>query len=221
MSRLIGWIIFNLLHRDKGCSSPCTIHTHTHKHYSLAGILTLSGDEVVGSMVALKEKRAMTCWVSHLCLRHSCMEGVSLCHPFPSLRLCFLLSYWPTLCNGELYFLYNFPALSGLLLTLDHLFALWDSTESLEQLRQHMVNAAVSTNCWWISRKSDSDSADWTMTESLWQFDRMLSHSDESIFIEDALCTISWDDEFTNQNQVLFLQKTSSLNSSAQVKWVK
>lgn len=33
--------------------------------------------------------------------------------------------------------------------------------------------------------------ADWTMTESLWQFDRVLSHKNKSIFIEDAICAIS------------------------------
>lgn len=80
MSRLIGFIIFNLLHRNR---RSC-MHIHINTHFSLAGILTLSGDEVVGSMVALKERRGMTCWVSHLRLRHSCMEGCLYISPFSS-----------------------------------------------------------------------------------------------------------------------------------------
>lgn len=66
-------------------ATKCTHHpacTHTHTQYSFAGILTLSGDEVVGSMVALKERRGMTCWVSHLRIRHSCMGGCLSVSPF-------------------------------------------------------------------------------------------------------------------------------------------
>lgn len=73
----------------KGCfpSSKLT-HKHTqtrtntegekHTLHSLAGRLTLSGDEVVGSMVALKESRRMTCWVSRRCAPQAqlCKRGV-------------------------------------------------------------------------------------------------------------------------------------------------
>lgn len=59
----------------KGSQHPESTQKYKHSHYSLARILTLSGDEVVGSMVALKERRGMTCWVSHLRLRHSCIGG--------------------------------------------------------------------------------------------------------------------------------------------------
>lgn len=72
MSSIIGLIIINLLHRAERMLSILETHTQTHtthtnteaeKHtlHSLAGKLTLSGDEVVGSMVALKESRRMTC----------------------------------------------------------------------------------------------------------------------------------------------------------------
>lgn len=94
----------------KGSQHPESTHKHKHSHYSLAGILTLSGDEVVGSMVALKERRGMTCWVSHLRLRHSCMGGYLSVSPFSSRSPCILLSYWPTCWNSELHFPCNFPS---------------------------------------------------------------------------------------------------------------
>lgn len=101
MSKLIGLdhLESNILQQKvRTTLNPLTqshTQTHTHTHHSLAGILTLSGDEVVGSMVALKERRGMTCWVSHLRLRHSCTGGsLTLFLPLP---LCILISYWPTL----------------------------------------------------------------------------------------------------------------------------
>ena len=105
-------------------------HTHTHTHNSLAGILTLSGDEVVGSMVALKERRGMTCWVIRLPLRHSCMRGclsVSpsfLFSPSSFLHSALLLTHTQQLWN---LFSRVVPALSDLLLTTDHGYALCSS----------------------------------------------------------------------------------------------
>lgn len=64
-------------------------------------ILTLSGDEVVGSMVALKERRGTTCWASHLHTEHSCTWCVSD-FPFSYCLLC-ILPQWP-LCHSKYFF---------------------------------------------------------------------------------------------------------------------
>lgn len=122
MSRIVGWIIFNLLNFNKRYSLYW-IPAHTITHHSLAGILTLSGDEVVGSMVALKQRRGMTCWVSDLHHRHSCMGvSLSLCFPLPS-----LVPYIP-LCKA--WFLSNSSLLSNLLTPPDRLFTLVDCADT-------------------------------------------------------------------------------------------
>lgn len=112
MSGFTGDIILNLLDPN----SPSK-HTHTRTH-TQDRTLTLRGDEMVGSMVALKERREMTCWVSHLSHTQLCVSPFSCHHLTRSLTVpcCVLL-------------------LSDLLLT--RVFAFVAATRSHTLLRPH------------------------------------------------------------------------------------
>lgn len=162
----------------KGCfpSSKLT-HKHTqtrtnteaekHTLHSLAGKLTLSGDEVVGSMVALKESRRMTCWVSRRCAPQAqlCKRGVvrPIFNPPPQYAV---LPLTHSVSVDRVSFIT--PDLSDLSLNTDRVFTLCSSESGAGEL--HLYELLM--NFWESDLGRWAGPADWTQPEFFWHFNK-------------------------------------------------
>lgn len=80
-------------------------------------------------------------------------------------------------------------------------------SETFEQLRQHMVNPASQKLLKSLVKvlHGGGGGQDWTMTESLWQADRVLSHNNKTISTEDAMYIVRW--WIHNQKPHLFFKE--------------
>lgn len=178
MSSIIGLIIINLLHRAERMLSILETHTQTHtthtnteaeKHtlHSLAGRLTLSGDEVVGSMVALKESRRMTCWVSRRRAPQAqlCKRGVvrPIFNPPPQYAV---LPLTHSVSVDRVSFIT--PDLSDLSLNTDRVFTLCSSESGAGEL--HLYELLM--NFWESDLGRWAGPADWTQPEFFWHFNK-------------------------------------------------